>query len=107
MGASNISDLFMPERYKNESSKRKSSDKIRLLFTINTEEEAIKIYDYFTRRSELQRRGQGKLNPKDQAWKDSDDLKVQEQLMIYLQKDEEVFVKYGDEEAALYEAAEE
>ena len=27
--------------------------------------------------------------------------------MIYLQKDEEVFVKYGDEEAALYNAAEE
>jgi len=25
--------------------------------------------------------------------------------MIYLQKDEEVFVKYGDEEAELYNAA--
>jgi len=31
-----------------------------------------------------------------------DGLGLQETIMIYLQKDEEVFVKYGDEEAALY-----
>ena len=53
MGADQISDAFMPERHKGDSGKKKSSDKIRLLFTINTEEEALKIYDYFTRRSDL------------------------------------------------------
>ena len=31
-----------------------------------------------------------------------DDFDVSETIMIYLQKDEEVFVKYGDEEADLY-----
>jgi hypothetical protein len=29
-------------------------------------------------------------------------MDVKEQIMIYLQKDEEVFMKYGDTEAELY-----
>ena len=70
LGAEHINDAFMPERRRKsdeESDKKKhSSDKIRFLFTIAQEKEALEVYKYFHRRAEIQnmeKRGR-KLLPK-------------------------------------------
>ena len=49
LGAETISDLFMADRPKsdNHDSKKKSSDKIRFLFTSPSEELAMSLYKYF------------------------------------------------------------
>ena len=49
--------MFMPDRPKRgdqeTESKKKSSDKIRFLFTVGTEDEAMKLYKYFHKRNEI------------------------------------------------------
>ena len=46
LGAENVSDLFMPDR-KMDDTKKKSSDKIRFLFTCNEDKQALTLYNYF------------------------------------------------------------
>lgn len=101
-GAVNIQDRFLKERKDNEekSGKRPMSDKIRFDFTVPTQEDSLKCYDYFMKRHSRMQRGNKRDRKDDKAVED--DLDVTETIMIYLQKDEEVFVKYGDEEADLY-----
>ena len=94
MGATNINDTFMKD-------KKGNNDKIRLLFTIEDQQKAIACYDYFTKRH--QRYIKHKYHPEIPL---NDDLGISQNVLIYLQKSEEVFVRYGDIEAELYNEAE-
>ena len=77
--------------HKKEAESSNKNDKIRFLFTIDDREKALQCFIFFSKfNHDL------KNNVEHQGF----DLK--EQIKIYLQKEEEVFVKYGDEEAALY-----
>ena len=72
--------MYMPDRPRRgeqEETKKKSSDKIRFLFTVGTEDEALKLYKYFHKRNEIQKyHNNKKLSAKDIEFKDADDLKV-------------------------------
>lgn len=94
MGAINISDTFMKDRKGN-------SDKIRYLFQIEDQAKALDCYKYFIDRHSKQLKQ--KYNP---DIKLDDDLGIKQNVLIYLQKTEDVFVKYGDIEADLYYEAE-
>ena len=96
LGAKNIKDSFLKDLNKNPD-KPKTNDKLRFIFTIDSEEEAQKCYQYFLDKSDRFHQ-----NKKGKELISDDGLGVEEQMMIYLQKEEEVFVKYGDEEAKLY-----
>ena len=80
LGAGNITDMYLPDRPRRgdqEETKKKSSDKIRFLFTVGTEDEALKLYKYFHKRNEIQKyHNNKKLSAKDIEFKDADDLKV-------------------------------
>lgn len=89
-------------------------DKIRFTFILKSEKEALFCYNYFIERQKFHKTGR-KDNKKgreeeqkgeEQSSKDEFD-NVKEQMMIYLQKEEAVFEKYGDEEAELYYLLEE
>jgi DNA-binding MarR family transcriptional regulator len=90
MGAININDTFMKD-------KNGSNDKIRVLFTIEDQQKAIACYDYFTKRHfRYLKHKHNKDFPL------NDDLGISQNVLIYLQKPEDVFVRYGDIEAELY-----
>lgn len=84
MGAKNVSDLLLKDR----GDKKQGNDKIRFIFSIESQEQALECFDYFTKRFYSKNKRPA-----------NDDLDIEQSIMIYLQKDEEVFVKYGDEEA--------
>lgn len=94
-GATNIRDQLLKEK----SDKPGRSDKIRFNFRINSTEEALTCYNYFTKRHSRLQEAKHSHN-KDKAVED--DLGLKETIVIYLQMEEDIFVKYGDEEAKLY-----
>lgn len=51
LGAKEIRDQFLKDFKKDKEGEKKSSDKIRFTFTIGSEEEAIKCYNYFIDRN--------------------------------------------------------
>lgn len=97
-GAKNINFRLLKDR----SDKPNANDKMRFLFVIETQESALQCYDYFIKRFYKQK--DFKINDMELT---DDDLGIKQSIMIYLQKDEDVFVKYGDEEAKLYYEMEE
>ena len=105
LGAKDIRDTFLKDN-RGEKAGGKNSDKIRYTFTVSTEEDALKCYKYFIDRHnryyQQKRNQQYNKRHVEEVKEPNDQFDVQEQIMIYLQKEEEVFVKYGDEEAELY-----
>mmetsp|Transcript_5682 Transcript_5682/g.9008 ORF Transcript_5682/g.9008 Transcript_5682/m.9008 type:complete len:130 (-) Transcript_5682:931-1320(-) len=85
-GAINIRDLLQME------TNTQSSPRIRFNFTIPDQDKAIECYDFFQQHNE--RAKHGKL---------VGDFDLQEHLKIHLQLPEDVFVRYGDREAAIYQ----
>ena len=67
------------------------NDKIRFLFNIDDRDKAIDCFKFFS-----------KFNHDLKNNKKHEDFDLKEQIKIYLQKEEDVFVKYGNEEAELY-----
>jgi hypothetical protein len=87
-GATNTRDTVMIKD-RNEPSK---NDKIRYMFQVHDKEQALACYRFFMNYNKNLEKGK-----KDEV------LTLPQQMKIYLQKDEAIFEKYGDEEAALYE----
>lgn len=70
-------------------------DKIKFIFKINDQESALNCYTFLESYDTKSRNYR--------KFADGGDFLKYENLKIYLQRDEEVFEKYADEEAALYE----
>lgn len=83
--ATNIRDVVQVKN-RDEPSK---NDKIRYMFLVHEKEKALACYKFFM--------DYNKKGNKD------DVLNLQQQMKIYLQKEEAVFERYADEEAELYE----
>lgn len=92
MGAKNVNEMLMRDR--GEKKQGYGNDKIRYTFSFDNRDQAMVCYNYF-----MNRQHSKKHDPRENP---DDDLKITESIMIYLQKDEEIFIKYGDEEAKLY-----
>lgn len=76
------------------------NDKIRYNFTIHDRDQAMACYKYF---SDYNRKLKNQEKGTHKAEEEKDSFNLQEQMKIYLQRDESVFEEYADEEAALYE----
>ena len=90
-GASNIKDTVMV-RDRNEHNK---NDKIRYMFLVHEKDQALAAYRFFM-----------DYNKNLEKQKKDDILSLPQKMKIYLQKEEAIFEKYGDEEAELYEQME-
>ena len=96
-GAVNLRDQMI---WGNPNSEKKNNDKLRFTFIIEDREQALKCFRFFTQYSQSQRN----RNYKNKKEQESDpNFNIKETLMIFLQKEEPIFEKYGDEEAELYE----
>jgi len=89
--AANVRDFI-----DNRGGGEKNSDRIRFTFVIDNKDDALECFRFFTDYGKNQRRGSHRKESKDQ------DFQIEETIKIYLQKEEEVFEKYGDIEADLY-----
>ena len=87
-GASAIIDNLMVK----DRNIHNKNDKIRYMFTLHEKEKALASYKFFMHYNKELEKG-----VKD------DILTLPQQMKIYLQKEEAIFEKYGDEEAELYE----
>jgi hypothetical protein len=87
--ARDVKDHHMMNHKKEQDANK--NDKIRFLFNIDDRDKAIDCFKFFS-----------KFNHDLKNNKKHEDFDLKEQIKIYLQKEEDVFVKYGNEEAELY-----
>ena len=99
LGAKKITDFYMKDN------KGGNSDKIRYSFGFEEKEFALKAYWFFIKRDELMTKAKYGHGKKQQ--KPVDELGLDLTMKIYYQKDEDLFVQYGDAEAELYNNMEE
>jgi hypothetical protein len=99
-------DTFEAKNIRDKLDNRKNPDKadaherIRYTFEIHDKSQALKCYKFFSGYSNWQRNG---YNKKFAGLYAKDEFNLKETLKIYLQKDESLFEKYGDEEAEKFE----
>lgn len=94
--AKDVKDHLMINHQRSEENNNKNNDKIRFMFHIPDKDLALKCYSFFTHYNNDLRKG-----------KKHEDFDIKEQIKIYLQKEEDIFVRHGDEEAELYNQAQE
>lgn len=90
--------------------KPKGNDKLRFMFSMSDEKNALSVYnfmlDYNNKNYYHNKKQKNAVHQQEGKEGDETVFDIAEQLMIYLQKEEEIFVKYGDEEAEHYIAEE-
>ena len=88
-------EILKIQEYPEESDGIK--DKVKYIFSTEDREKAQECYKFFSSHDQNRRKKGNEENVYD--------FLRNETIKIYLQKDEEIFEKYADEEAALYEQA--
>ena len=73
----------------------KGNDKIRFTFYIDETTKALECYKFFAQRDTKE--------PETREEEKDGEFTLSQQMKIYYQKEEEIFEKYANEEAALYE----
>lgn len=100
-GALNIRDFLMNQI-------RDKNSKIRYLFDVPDRDNALACYRFFNDHNQKMKQSR---NKKDEASESNNDIDgvanksftLTEQMKIYLQKDEDIFERYANDEAEIYD----